>query len=480
MSKKNIIHIIIGPLLFVLCWLLLPNAMGSTAAAQAIGCACWMIYWWVTAPVHLTVTAILPVITNAFLNMIPMGDVISQYACESIILIVGSTMLTTPWRSIGLDRRIALKCLALIGPSMKSQVIVWTLVTTVLSTVLPNIVVVSLLCPIAVAMIRAAGFDDVENSEPGQLILLIIAYAVSVGGMGTPMGGAMNVTSISALQDWYGIEFMYIDWIKRIIPLLIILTIVGIIMVLMIPRKINRLEGTKEFFQEEYKKLGAMKKTEIFSLAIFVIALVGSLTRTWWADFLPGLKPAYLFVSLGFLGYFICFKGKGVLQTWQETQDQIPFAAMILFAAGLALGKMLTGTGASTALGEILIGLNLKGGFVMMFVLVFFTRLVGECTNGTTAAALSCPIIFSLCAGLNINPIPYWFVNILAYNAEYMLPLSVRTVNVAYGMKPKLLMKYGWWQCLIQAAIVAVIGYASMQFIPGFGELVNFTWTPAA
>lgn len=478
MSKKTV-HMIIGPALFLLSTFALPGVMGGAAAAQAIGVAAWMIYWWVTAPVHLTVTAILPVITNAFLNLIPMSNVISQYACESIILIVGSTMLTTPWKSIGLDRRIALKCLALIGPSMRSQVIVWTVVTTVLSTVLPNIVVVSLLCPIAVAMIRAAGFDDVEHSEPAQIILLVIAYAVSVGGMGTPMGGAMNVTSISALQDYFGIEFMYIDWIKRIIPLLIVLTIIGIIMVLFIPMKIKRLEGTKEFFREQYAALGPIKNTEIFSLAIFLIALVGSLTRTWWAEFLPGLVPAYLFVTLGFIGYFVCFKGKGVLQTWQETQDQIPFAAMILFAAGLALGKMLTGTGASTALGELLISFNLDGGFMTMLILVYFCRLVGEATNGTTAAALTCPIIFSLCAGLNINPIPYWFVNILAYNAEYMLPLSVRTVNVAYGMQPKLLMKYGWWQCLIQALIVTVIGYACMKFWPGFGDLVNFTWTPA-
>ena len=479
MSKKAI-HTIIGPALFLLCSFSLVGVLGSVEAARAIGVAVWMIYWWVTAPVHLTVTAVLPIITNAFLNLIPMNNVISQYANQSIILIVGSTMLTTPWKSIGLDRRIALKCLAVIGPSMKSQVIVWTVVTTVLSTVLPNIVVVSLLCPIAVAMIRAAGFDDIEHCEPAQIILLAIAYAVSVGGMGTPMGGAMNVTSISALQDYFGIEFMYIDWIKRIIPLLIVLTILGIVMVMFIPMKIKRLEGTKEFFREQYAALGPIKNTEIFSLSLFIIALVGSLTRTWWADYLPGLVPAYLFVSLGFIGYFVHFKGKGVLMTWQETQEQIPWAAMILFAAGLALGQMLTGTGASTALGQLLTTFNLDGGFLTMLILVYFCRLVGECTNGTTAAALTCPIIFSLCAGLNINPIPYWFVNILAYNAEYMLPLSVRTVNVAYGMQPKLLMKYGWWQCLIQALVVTVIGSACMKFWPGFGDLVNFTWTPAA
>lgn len=475
-TKKKVVNLIIGPLLFALCTIFFKGAL-TPEGAKATGVAAWMIYWWVTAPVHLTVTAILPIITNAFLNLVSQDTVIAQYASQNIILIVGSTMLTAPWRSIGLDRRIALKSLALIGPSMKSQVIVWTVVTTALSTVLPNIVVVSLLCPIAVAMIRAAGFDDIEHSEPAQIILLAIAYAVSVGGMGTPMGGAMNVTSIAALQDYFGIEFMYVDWIKRIIPLLIVLTILGIVMVMLIPMKVKRLDGTKEFFQEQYTGLGPMKTSEKFSGCLFILALIGSLTRTWWADLLPGLVPAYLFVTLGFIGYFVCFKGKGVLLTWQETQDQIPWSAMILFAAGLALGKMLTGSGASEAMGQLLMKFNLDGGFITILVLVLFSRLISEVTNGTTAAALTCPIIFAFTAAMKINPIPYWFINVLAYNGEYLLPLSVRTVNVAYGMQPKLLMKYGWWQSLVQAIFIAAIGYLCMKFWPGFGDLVNLTWS---
>lgn len=477
-TKKKIINVIMGPVLYILFSTCFTGAL-TAPGAKATGVAAWMIYWWVTAPVHLTVTATLPIITNAFLGLVEQDVVIAQYASQNIILIVGSTMLTAPWRGIGLDRRIALKSLALIGPSMKSQVIVWTVVTTVLSTVLPNIVVVSLMCPIAVAMIRAAGFEDIEHSEPAQIILLAIAYSVSVGGMGTPMGGAMNVTSVSALQDYLGIEFMYIDWIKRILPLLVILTILGIVMVLFIPLKIKRLEGTKEFFRDQYAALGPMKNSEKFSLSLFILALIGSLTRTWWAVYLPGLLPAYLFVTLGFIGYFVCFKGKGVLLTWQETQDQIPWSAMILFAAGLALGKMLTGSGASEAMGQLLMKFNLDGGYLTVLILVLFCRMISEVTNGTTAAALTCPIIFAFTAQLNINPIPYWFINILAYNAEYMLPLSVRTVNVAYGMQPKLLMKYGWWQSLIQALFISVIGYLCLKFWPNFGQLVNYTWTAA-
>ena len=150
---------------------------------------------------------------------------------------------------------------------------------------------------------------------------------------------------------------------------------------------------------------------------------------------------------------------------------------LALDPSGLALGQMLTGSGASEAMGQLMMKLNLDGGLTTIIILVVFSRLISEVTNGTTAAALTCPIIFAFTAELGVNPIPYWFINIMAYNAEYMLPLSVRTVNVAYGMSPQLLMKNGWWQCIINMVATVIIGYLSMQFWPGFGDLVNYTWT---
>ena len=155
-NRKRFICLILGPVIFALSALLLRDLF-TTSGAQAIGISLWMIFWWITRPVHITITALLPALVNAFLNMVPMSDVISQYSCESIVLVFASGLIIMPWASIGLDRRIALKVLSVVGPSMKSQTIVWLCATTIFSTVLPNIAVVTLFCPIAVAMLKAAG-----------------------------------------------------------------------------------------------------------------------------------------------------------------------------------------------------------------------------------------------------------------------------------------------------------------------------------
>lgn len=98
MNTKRIIYLLIGPILLIVSSLGLTGVFG-TAGAQAIGVSLWMIFWWITRPVHITITALLPALVNAFLNMVPMTDVISQYSCESIVLVFASGLIIMPWAS---------------------------------------------------------------------------------------------------------------------------------------------------------------------------------------------------------------------------------------------------------------------------------------------------------------------------------------------------------------------------------------------
>lgn len=76
-----------GPGLMLLCRWLLAEGFGASGA-WAIGVSLWMIFWWITRPVGLTVTALLPVVANAFLSLAPMDRVLAQYASSSIVLLL--------------------------------------------------------------------------------------------------------------------------------------------------------------------------------------------------------------------------------------------------------------------------------------------------------------------------------------------------------------------------------------------------------
>ncbi|MDO4474641.1 MAG: SLC13 family permease [Eubacteriales bacterium] len=471
-NKTRLIHLVIGPVLFAIGSVVLKGALSPTGA-QAFGVLLWMVYWWATRPVDLTVTAFLPIITNGLFNMVPMGEVTSQYASGSIILIFGSCLLTIPWATTGLDKRVALKVLSLVGPSMKSQITVWLIASMVFSCCLPNVAVCALFTPIAVAMLHAAGYTDVRKAAPAVPILLCIGWGAGLGGAGSPLGGAMNVAAISFFQEWSGHEFMYVDWIIRMLPYTVLAGAITLaIMFGMFTRKGEALEGTKDYFNKAYAELGPMTRDEAICGILFLLAMTGAFTRPLFANLLPGLEPAYIFAILGCLSFLITSKKDGnALLTWPHAQENMLWGMMLLFGGGLALGKLINGSGAGEGLAKVITNFNLTSDIAIILVFAVFATAISELTNSTVSAAVTIPIILTLCINLGLNPVPYWFIVVMAYNAEFLLPVSVRAITVGYGLDANEQLKRGIPVVIARFVLVVVLGYALLKIWPMFGTL---------
>ena len=470
-TKKRLLHLVLGPVLYFLIWSLSAVGPLDANAAKGIGVAAWMIYWWVTRPVDITVTALLPGVVNALFSIVPMEDVISQYASSSIVLIFGSCLLTAPWSRIGLDKRISLKALSLIGPSMKSQIAVWLLSAAVLSNMMPNVVVVAILTPIAVSMLAAAGYRDIKSCEPAVPILCAIAWGSQLGGAGTPLGGAMNITAISFIEDYTGKEFLYVDWIARMLPYTAIATLCVLLAMILRPMETTSLSGTKEYFESSYKALGPVKRDEKISLVLFVTAMLGSFLRPLYADILPGLVPAYLFLFLGCLNFVIVGRDKRMLLEWDIAQKEVMWGMLLLFAGGLALGQILTGSGANDAIARLILKLPLKGGLGTIIIFAVFAVIISEMTNSTVSAAVTIPIAIGVTQNMGLNPIPYIFTVAMAMNYESLLPVSVRAISVGYGLDPDKLLKSAVPLTVLRLVIAVAVGYVTMMLWPGFGTL---------
>lgn len=471
-SKQRIIYLLAGPVIFAVITLLLSNLL-TTPGAEVVGLLLWMIFWWVTRPVNMTVTALMPIVVNAIFNIIPMETVTGTYFSDSIILIFGSCLLTIPWKSSGLDKRVALKILSIVGPTMKSQITVWLLASMIFSSVIPNVAVVALFTPIAISMLAAAGHKDITKSEPAVPILLAICWGAGLGGVGTPLGGAMNVAAISYLEEFTGKEFMYIDWIIHIIPFFIISAVVMLISMLFMNKGTRPLDGTKEYFLKSYSELGVMKTDEKISGTLFLLALVGAFARPLYATLLPGLAPAYVFLILGCLSFFISLGKSGLMLTWERAQEGTMWGMMLLFGGGLALGKMVNGSGASAGIADVVSGMSLDGSLLTIIVFVVFATLISEATNSTVSAAVTVPIVLAFTAKLGLNAIPYWFITVMAYNCEFLLPISVRAIPISYGLDAGKMMKRGIPMMLIRILVVILVGVTLMKLWPGFSQLSN-------
>lgn len=469
MDRKRIMNLIIGPALFLICGFFLPESIFATFAERAaVGTIAWMAFWWITAPIDYAVTAFLPIALNALIQMTDMSAIIANYASETILLLLGASIITVSWEETGLDKRIAARFLGFIGDNLRSQIIFWFILSAALSSLLPNAVVCATMTPIAVAMLTYIGEGDIANSRIGSKLLLTIAYAAGLGGIATPLGGAMNLVTVDYLQQITGEEYIYMHWVIKFLPIVIVLVIVNLLFMLRDVKKDESLGGSREFFIQEYKKMPPMKHEEKWSLALFAIATVLAFTRQLYQDMLPGLKPAYAFIICGILAFLIVDKEGKRVMVWKSAQKKIIWELIYIFAGGLAAGTLISNTGAAQSIGDAVARMGLTGGLVTVFVIITVTLLMSDVTSNTATAAVAIPIVISIIQGIGLNPIPYIYVASIGVNLSYMLPTSIRAVPVGYGLSPKYMLKEGWKMTILIIVTMTATAYLLLKFWPAF------------
>ena len=167
---KRTAQLLAGPLLFAAVLLLLREPFGFRGAA-AMATAVGMAAGWICRPVSIAVTSLLPIVLNALFNLIPNSVVISKYFSDIVVLLLGSDLICMTWTLTGLDRRVSVRALCAIGPSMHQQILVWLLASAALSIFLPNVVVAEIFCPIAVGMLK---FVDMWNRPDDHVKLIFL------------------------------------------------------------------------------------------------------------------------------------------------------------------------------------------------------------------------------------------------------------------------------------------------------------------
>ena len=458
------LHFLMGPVLMLLCILLIPEkAFPTFSSRAAIGTVAWVSYWWITGPVDYAVTGFIPIAVNALFSIVEMNTVISQYASETILLLLGASILAVSWDVTGLDKRIAVMFLGLLGTSLVAHIVFWFMLSTLLSTILPNAVVCATITPIAVSMLKYVGIKNISEHESGSLILMTIAWGAGMGGLATPLGGAMNLVVVDYIQELTGAEYMYVDWVVKFLPIMLLLIVSNLAYLLVIKTRGVKFEGSKEYFKQMKSEIGKISKQEIICLTLFVVATVLSFAREFYASVLPNLKPAYAFIICAVLSFIVKDNNGEKLMKWKQVETKIVWSLMYVFAGGLAVGKLITGSGADKFIGDLISNMGLSGNFVTVLIIVTVTIVLSDITSNTATAAVAIPIVISIIKGIGLNPIPYVFIATIGVNLSYTLPTSVRSVPVGYGMKPSFMFKKGLALTLIVIVLVTTLSCGLME-----------------
>ena len=200
----------------------------------------------------------------------------------------------------------------------------------------------------------------------------------------------------------------------------------------------------------------------------FVIASGLSFTRQLYADLLPGLKPAYVFILAGILTFLLTEENGQRLMTWKSTQKKIIWELIFIFAGGLAAGALINSSGAAEEIGVFVSSLGLTGGFMTVLAIVIVTIVLSDFTSNTATAAIAIPLVISITQGLGLNPIPYIYIASIGVNIAFTMPTSIRAIPVGYGLPPKYMFKKGLILTVVIIPVLALLAFTMMEYWPAF------------
>ncbi|MEA5151108.1 MAG: SLC13 family permease [Oscillospiraceae bacterium] len=469
MNKK--LRFILGPLLFAFAFI--PYGGLALNIRLAFGTLAWMGFWWVTLPVSPAITAFIPVGVNAVFNITKMSNITGSFSAELIFLLAGANIITMAWEATGVDKRIAARALSVVGTSVRQQVVIWLLLATCLSAFLPNTVVAAVLCSIAMSMLKYVGEGDVKHSSAASLIMLAIVWGANNGGMFTPLGGAMNLVTISYIEELIGGEFIYSDWVVRMLPFGLLVTLVSLVFLLRFKTDKKSLNGSKDYFQSICRSFGKLSGAGKASLSLFIIATALSFTRQLYQNWLPGLKPGYIFMICGGLVFLLKDENGKSVVSWKTAEQNMMWGLFFLFAGGTALGALVNGSGAAEVIAELFAKIIFSNTFLLVFIIVSLNVVLSDIVNNTACAAVMIPIIISVVKGLGLPVMPYLWVATVSYNLSFTLPTSIRAIPIGYGLEPAYMFRRGLAVSVAMILAVSVLGWLCIEYWPAFATLTQ-------
>ena len=405
-----------GPIAGLIAGALMQQAGWADDAIYAAGVTVWVVVWWITEPVPIPATSLLPLALMPIFGVLPASAVAGAYGSPLILLLLGGFILSTAMERSGAHRRVALTMVNLFGGSSGRRLVFgFMAASAILSMWISNTATTLMLLPVALAVLERT--DARRMAMP---LLLGIAFSASLGGLGTPIGTPANLVFMQVYQETTGTEFSFLRWMSFGVPVvLLFLPLMGLWLT-------RRLEGVGRISVPE---VGPWRTDEARVMIVFGLTALAWMTRKepfgGWSTLLgvPGANDAAVaFVAV--VAMFVISDGKGGRLLDWERAERIPWGMLLLFAGGITIARAFEATGISVALGEALSGLANLPLILLVAVICLAITFLTEMTSNTATTTLMMPILAAAALGAGIEPTLLMIPAAMSASCAFMLPVA--------------------------------------------------------
>ena len=454
----------LGPILAIV--ILLPaNGELRPEAQRLAALTVLMATWWMSEAIPIAVTALIPLALFPMVGINPASTVAKAYGHDLIWLFFGGFQLAFAVERCGLHRRMALKIVGIFGTRPSRLILGFMLAVGLLSMWLLNTSTTLMMLPVAMAV--ASAIEPDGNGGFGAALMLGLAYAASVGGMGTYLGTAPNGV-FRGVAETNGLSVSFGDWMAFAFPLslLLILIIWLYLTRIAFPIRSIRIDENHPAQALLSEDLGPLSRSEKWVSIIFFCAVAAWISRRWVTDAL-GLPPkmvtdATIAIVVTIVLYVVTWIDNGQrnqLLTWNETA-KTPWHILILFGGGFALAQAFSSTELSLWLGKQL-SIVTQGWplFLLILAVVLFMTFLTEVTSNTATATVLLPVILGLATAANIPPLILMLPATMAASCAFMLPVATPPNAIVYGsglITLPQMARVGFWVNVATAFIITI------------------------
>ncbi len=412
-----------------------------------------MIYFWVFEVIPIYVTAMFPLILAVPLGLLNKEELAANYGYSNVFLFFGGFILALGLEKWNVHEQIARGIINLVGKSKTRILLGFLLSTGFLSMWISNTATALMMLPMALAIIQAMP-DSGKKSKFPVFLMLSVAYASSIGGVGTLIGSPPNTQMASILEKNFDIKVDFFSWMSIGMPI-----------------AISMLLLTFLFF---YVALGAERKEKGHDITlekkpwtrdqIMVVLIFSGVVILWSFKelFNSVLGFTYRDESAAILGGILLFvlpsSEKKPFLSWKDT-EKLPWGILLLFGGGLALAAIMEKNGVINELSEFFNSLGNVSFYMILLTIVVIAVFASEVLSNLAMVSIFVPLVakFAIDFGIPIEQLSIPLT--LGASLAFMLPIGTPPNAIVFSsgfLHVNQMVKYGFVMNVISIILICI------------------------
>jgi len=434
------IGLALGPLAFALTALMQPPAGMPPGAWLVAGLVFWMAAWWMTEAVPLSVTALLPFVVLPLAGVSTAEATASTYYSPILFLLLGGAFIALAIERTGLHRRLSLAILRLVGTKggPARLLLAFMISAALLSMFISNTSTALIMMPMALAVLEGGGGSITDGESPRQegifgALPMGIAFAASIGGLGTIVGSPTNAIAVGLLDEIAGVRITFVQWSLYGVPVVLL----SIPLAAWIIARVQQV-GAHAFdlaaARAAIDSHSAWSKPEQRLVPLVFVTFIGWVTQPLVAPLLPaGSWTDGTIAVIAALALFLLPDGTGrPLLVWKEA-ERAPWSVIFMFGGGLALAGGMQASGLATWVGQALLPLEHWPLIMVALAITALVVVVTEFASNVATATGIVPVVAALVVALGADPVLLALPAALAASWGFMLPAGTGPNAIAWA-----------------------------------------------